>query len=193
MMRLVPTGGHLRRGFLSALEKQGRAGVVRTKATGAKHTYECTGTGQGPGTTIHFGHHHQVRTDLPLAMGGKDLAPQPVELLLASLIGCEQATAVFVARHMKPRFKLGQIKFKYEAERDSTSPISLPLDAPQPCSPKLERIFGRASVSLAGGATETVERLRELESEVHRRCPVHRTLADAGVKFETEWVLLAGG
>ena len=33
-------------------------------------------------------------------MGGANLAPQPVETLLAALIGCTQATALFVGRQL---------------------------------------------------------------------------------------------
>ena len=54
-----------------------------------------------------------------LAQGGSDAAAQPVETLLAALIGCEQATAAFVARHMQPRMDLLKIEFNYCAERDN--------------------------------------------------------------------------
>ena len=37
---------------------------------------------------------HEIFTDVTRAQGGKDSAPQPVNLLLGALIGCETATAV---------------------------------------------------------------------------------------------------
>ena len=37
------------------------------------------------------------------AVGGANLAPQPVELFLAALVGCKTATAHFVARQLWPR------------------------------------------------------------------------------------------
>lgn len=45
-------------------------------------------------------HSFLLHTDLPLRMGGQNSAPQPLELLLAALIGCTQATAAYVARQM---------------------------------------------------------------------------------------------
>ena len=41
-----------------------------------------------------------MRTDLPCHMGGQNTAPQPMKLLLMSYIGCTQATAYFVSRHL---------------------------------------------------------------------------------------------
>jgi uncharacterized OsmC-like protein len=55
---------------------------------------------------------HSIKTDLPKAMGGRDEAPQPVETLLAALVGCTQATALFVGRQMKPnRVVIDKIEF----------------------------------------------------------------------------------
>ena len=48
-------------------------------------------------------HPHSMSTDLPQNMGGTNTAPQPVELLLMSYIGCTQATAHFVSRHIQIR------------------------------------------------------------------------------------------
>jgi hypothetical protein len=42
-----------------------------------------------------------MNTDVPWNMGGTDSAPQPIELLLMSFIGCTQATAFFVSRHLQ--------------------------------------------------------------------------------------------
>lgn len=67
-----------------------------------------------------------------LAQGGSDAAAQPVETLLAALIGCEQATAAFVARHMQPRMDLMRIDFIYYAERDNRGAVALPLDEEPP-------------------------------------------------------------
>lgn len=44
---------------------------------------------------------HMMITDLPKNMGGTNTAPQPIELLLMSFIGCTQATAYFVSRQIQ--------------------------------------------------------------------------------------------
>ena len=68
--------------------------------------YSITGTTQGTTSTSQT-RGHTLRTDTPPSGGGKDTAPQPVETLLAALIGCEGATADFVARMLR---KLGRCR-----------------------------------------------------------------------------------
>jgi uncharacterized OsmC-like protein len=46
-------------------------------------------------------HSHILYTDLPYNMGGTNTAVQPIELLLMSFIGCTQATAFYVSRHIQ--------------------------------------------------------------------------------------------
>ena len=57
-----------------------------------------------------------ITTDTPRAQGGSNEAAQPVLLLLASLCGCEHATARFVA--FKMRRRIGKVDFDIHAERD---------------------------------------------------------------------------
>ena len=95
--------------------------------------------------------------------GGADEHPQPVELLVAALIGCEQATAAFVARHMTPRLALAGLTFEYVARRDERGATSLPLHAPLPVPARLTGVTGVATVHLVRGAgPETAERVDEL-------------------------------
>ena len=100
----------------------------QTRLYSTQYEYGCTGSGLGARATVSFVTGHEVKTDLPSKLGGKDEHPQPVELVLAGLIGCEVSTASFVARHMVPRFPLGSIAFDYRASRDGSAPVSLPLD-----------------------------------------------------------------
>ena len=103
------------------------------------HTYALTAVGTSTSTSTSFqrappsttSSHSSfvVHTDTLASDGGTDTAPQPVELLLAALVGCEQATAHFVSRHMrvdKKRVKIDTIKFDYHAVRDERGAASLP-------------------------------------------------------------------
>eukprot|EP00526_Cylindrotheca_closterium_P021624 CAMPEP_0113655266 /NCGR_PEP_ID=MMETSP0017_2-20120614/29604_1 /TAXON_ID=2856 /ORGANISM="Cylindrotheca closterium" /LENGTH=104 /DNA_ID=CAMNT_0000568481 /DNA_START=71 /DNA_END=381 /DNA_ORIENTATION=+ /assembly_acc=CAM_ASM_000147 len=63
-------------------------------------SYKLEGTGEGTKVEITTNTGHSLATDIPKPMGGKDTAPQPVETLLASWMGCTQATALFVGRHL---------------------------------------------------------------------------------------------
>ena len=98
------------------------------------HRYGLRAAGKGAGAAVRFDGGQTAQTDVPRAMGGKDAAPQPVELLLAALVGCEQATAAYVCRHLSRRVRLDSIDFRYEAERDPRGALHLPLaeDPPAP-------------------------------------------------------------
>lgn len=133
-----------------------------------------------------------INTDIPKQMGGMDEAPQPVELLLSALVGCEQATAAYVARHMQPRFKLNRIAFAITGIRDDRGATSLPINEPAPCDARLSKITGEAVVHVRG-ANETQQRIDELAKLVMTRCPVADTLHAAGTKIEVKWRLAEDG
>ncbi|KAI9013524.1 OsmC/Ohr family [Hyaloraphidium curvatum] len=161
-------------------------GAVRHKS------YAARGIGRGPSSETRFGPpgRHTARTDLPKLMGGKDNAPQPVELLLAALVGCESATAAFVARHMRPTFPLSHLEFDYSAERDERGAVSLPLIAEPPCVSHLQNLKGTVVVHLKPGSSdEPQERVEELRAHVEKRCPVASMVRAAGCRVDVEWVL----
>ena len=108
-------------------------------------------------------------------MGGADEHPQPVELLVAALIGCEQATAAFVAGHMTPRLALARADVRVRRARDDRG-ATLPLHAPPPVPARMQRVTGVAVVHLVRGAPETAERVDELRRLTEERCPVASTL-----------------
>ena len=183
----------LARGGVAARRARALSSLGASASGGARvKTYELRGHGAGGACSIVAGQ-HAVRTDLPRAMGGRDEAPQPVELLVSALIGCEQATAAFVARQMKPRMALRGIAFEYTAARDDRGATSLPLHAPPPARAGLGRVWGTARVHLAEGGSETRERIEELKRLVEERCPVANTLASGGCELSIEWVLAEPG
>ena len=142
--------------------------------------YSITGTTQGTTSTSQT-HGHTLKTDTPPSGGGKDTAPQPVETLLAALIGCEGATADFVARML--RTKIRSIDFKLEASRDPQGAAHLPVDAPAPAVSRLTRIWGVAHVTTdADDAT-----IEEIGRIVHERCPVANMVVASGCSLEIEW------
>ena len=148
--------------------------------------YPLVARGSGTQCVMKARNVHDIRTDVPKAMGGADEAPQPVELLLAALVGCEQATAAYVARHMSPRFKLKYVHFSVVGERDDRGATALPVHEPAPCAARLKRATGEAVVH-ARGPAETQARVDELARLVKSRCPVADTLRAAGTELEVRW------
>lgn len=178
--------------------------------------YPLVARGAGVQCTIKARDLHEIRTDVPRSMGGGDEAPQPVELLLSALVGCEQATAAYVARHMKPRFKLKAVHFSVIGERDDRGATSLPITDPPPTGARLTRVSGEAVVYVRGPERETDARVEELARLVQSRyvrpvrsvaasfarsprhslvlharsfarCPVADMMHAAGTKLEVRW------
>ena len=164
-----------------------RVPALRTRALSTRKPrkpreklYSITGTTQGTTSTSQT-RGHTLKTDTPPSGGGKDTAPQPVETLLAALIGCEGATADFVARML--RTKIRSIDFELEASRDPQGAAHLPVDAPAPAVSRLTRIWGVANVSIDADDA-TIEKLGRI---VHERCPVANMVVASGCSLEIEW------
>mmetsp|Transcript_31164 Transcript_31164/g.68193 ORF Transcript_31164/g.68193 Transcript_31164/m.68193 type:complete len:222 (+) Transcript_31164:1-666(+) len=103
------------------------------------------------GTVISTDTGHTIRTDVPKHMGGDDIAPQPVELLLAALVGCKTTTAHFVSRHLwrGSTFRIEAIEWlNVTAERDNRGAVSLPIDAAPAVVAGLSIVTGVARVNL---------------------------------------------
>ena len=148
--------------------------------------YSITGTTSGTTSTSQT-RGHTLRTDTPPSGGGKDTAPQPVETLLAALIGCEGATADFVARML--RTKIHSIEFELEASRDPQGAAHLPVDAPAPAVSRLTRIWGVAHVSIDADDA-TIEKIGRI---VHERCPVANMVVASGCALDIEWRRASAG
>ena len=147
--------------------------------------YRVRASGSGTHCALATDDGYEVRSDIPRGVGGSGAAPQPVQLLLAALCGCEQATAQFVAFKSRPRIELGRIEFELHATRDQRGALAMPLHAAVlPAPARLARIVGTATVHGTGATQAELERLGE---EVHRRCPVANMVALSGCELLVQW------
>ena len=159
------------------------------------HAYHLTGTGgpEGPQVTAYTTGRHALRTDLPRVMGGTDTAPQPVELVLGALMGCTQATVLFVARHMElpqqkqQRLQIHHCAFDLWAERDPRGALALPLDPTIPS--RLQRVGGTLTLHLAASNEQLLppDVLCVLKEQTEQRCPVANMMIASGCHMEIEW------
>jgi uncharacterized OsmC-like protein len=144
-----------------------------------------------PGCSVVTSTGHQLATDLPRIAGGDDTAAQPVELMLAALLGCKTATAHFVARNLWPRpnNRLASIVFEdVSAERDERGALAMPITDDPPVTAALLRVSGVARVRPVSTSVTAAD-VVALGAIVERRCPVAATLTAAGCALEIEWVL----
>src|SRR5690348_464705 len=112
---------------------------------------------------------HELTADEPKEQGGDDEAPNPQELLAASLASCTAITMEMYAK--RKGWDIGRIEVEAEyapAERGAPTRFKLVLRLPKDLTP------------------EQVERL----SVIAAKCPIHRTL-DGEVMFD-EHIELVG-
>ncbi|KAL7497458.1 hypothetical protein ACHAWT_007429 [Skeletonema menzelii] len=151
-----------------------------------KH-YAISGVGQRSKVTCKTNTNHILEADVPKKMGGGDEAPQPVEHLLAALVGCTQATAVYVGRMMKPRLIIEKIDFDIEAYRDERGALSLPITELPLIPARLQRVTGVVVVHFKDGVEVSEEQLRILGQQTEARCPVANMMHSSGCVMDIQW------
>lgn len=154
-----------------------------------KKIYSIRGMGKrGPFTESVTNTGHELRTDVPKRMGGGDAAPQPVEHLLAALIGCTQATAMYVGRSMKPRLNIEKIEFDLRAERDERGALEQPIDVSPSIPSRLSSVGGTVIVYLRDNESISDEILQLLAKQTEHRCPVANMMTASGCKMDIIWI-----
>ena len=145
------------------------------------------------GCEMVFDTSHRLATDLPRNAGGADTAPQPVELLIGALLGCETATAHFVARHLWPRphNRISCIEWsKVRAQRDEQGALALPIDTTPQVGAGLTMVSGVATITpMSMPGIVSADQVRELGKLVETRCPVAAMMTSAGCRLHFDWRL----
>mmetsp|Transcript_17243 Transcript_17243/g.30792 ORF Transcript_17243/g.30792 Transcript_17243/m.30792 type:complete len:236 (-) Transcript_17243:83-790(-) len=146
--------------------------------------YSLTGSGSRNSCVVMTEDGFELTTDTPKSMGGTNNSAQPVYHLLAALVGCETATAHFVARQM--RIRIRGVAFDIKARRDQRGAIHLPLNAIDdfPVPSYLQVVEGQAAVD----TDASQEQIDELAHQVHRRCPIASMLIASGCRLDIRWV-----
>jgi putative redox protein len=118
---------------------------------------------------------HEWVADEPEKVGGTDKAPNPYEMLLASLGACTAITLSLYAKHKK--IDLESVEIEYEFKREHAEDCK---ECEEDDKGLLDVV--RSKATIFGDFDEpTRQRLAQIVS----RCPVHKTL-DKGIKmFDT--------
>lgn len=158
--------------------------------------YRLTGSSLGrAGCTVRTSTGHLLKMDLPTLHGGDNTAAQPMETLLSSLLGCEVATAHYVARYLwpKPHNRIERIVWQdVTAKRDERGALALPIDSPPRVSPIITHVSGTAVVTLAADSPVSNSDVHKLGELVEQRCPIAAMFVAAGCNLKIEWRLEPG-
>ena len=108
------------------------------------------------------------RSDEPLGAGGADLGPTPYEILLGSLAACIVITLRLYANHK--RITLPEVGVRLDFDRVHADDCA---DCDERADGWIERITSQVTIR---GTFDDAQRARL--TQVARRCPVHKTLAN---------------
>ena len=162
-------------------------GVEQEEALKHRKSYQISGQGRGSAVEMTTNTGHELFTDVPKKMGGTDTAPQPVEHLLAALIGCAQATAIFVGRNMEPRLVIDKIEFDIQAHRDARGALQQPIEETPDIPARLQYVSGTATVFFKGSTSVSPEQLHLLGEQTEARCPVANMMLASGCTMDIKW------
>jgi len=152
-----------------------------------RKTYHVTASARRNSCTARTDDGYEVHSDIPRYMGGGGAAPQPVQLLLSALAGCEAATANYVAGRM--RLRLRRIEFSLSAWRDQRGALGLPIEDDPPQPSMLRAVCGTARVDTDASQAQ----LDVLAHQVHKRCPIASMMAASGCEVDVRWVKAEAG
>lgn len=121
-----------------------------------------------------------ITMDEPQALGGTDAGPNPMEFVMGALNGCVAVMIRLIAGEMS--FQFEGVEFKADGTLDlrgllGTAPVT--------------RHFQGVDFEVRLKTQEPAERLEELRTKVHDRCPALNLLKDAGVPVNARWVAVA--
>jgi uncharacterized OsmC-like protein len=175
--------------FVSSGASQSPSGSSATKSH--KKHYKIKGStsiASKSGVVLTTDTGHTLQTDVPIKMGGKNTAAQPVESLLAALIGCTQATALFVGRNLTPRIVIERMEFDIDAVRDERGSLNLPIEVEPPVPSRLERVSGQVRVFASKDEAISEDSIHILKEQTEIRCPVANMMLASGCVMDVDWI-----
>lgn len=134
---------------------------VRENPGVAQHVSRATGELVGPFEVLVHAGEHQLTIDEPVAIGGSEAGPSPIEMALVSLASCQAITY----RLWATKLGIAAVKVRVAVEADYDARGLLGVDGYR--RPGLDAV--RVTVTLEGPDTETSQRLR---TAVDQHCPV---------------------
>lgn len=128
----------------------------------------------------------EIYNDEPIELGGKDSGPTPLEMTLCALNACTAMIINILRREMK--FQMGSLNFETEGHHDvrraEMKRTGKLFSEVEPIARHYHKIIQKAYIE----TDESDERLEEMRAKVHKLCPLHALMADAGVDFDFQWI-----
>lgn len=118
-----------------------------------------------------------IKTDEPVEDGGSNTGPNPMQLFIASLAGCQNEQAQVVADELS--LSITQIDIKLEIDLD----LSGFMGTSDNSNGSYKNL--RLEASVLGDVTN--EQVKNLGQKVDDRCPILALLRTSGCEIESSW------
>jgi uncharacterized OsmC-like protein len=132
---------------------------------------------KGLQTSIYIRDFEKITVDEPENLGGTDVGPNPVELVLGGLSSCTSVMIALIAKEQG--FSYDGAAFHNEGTLDIRG-----LQGVEGVSPHFQTVRYKVEIK----TNETEEKVEALRKEVEKRCPVLNLLVDAGADVQGEWI-----
>lgn len=127
--------------------------------------------------------------DEPVELGGRNSGPTALEMTLAALNSCS-AMIMYILR-LEMNFDLRAVTFDtrgwIDVRRIEMRKKKLKYSQVEPVAAHYQRVVQNVYVT----TTEDEQRFGYFRAEVHRLCPMHALLRDAGVPVQSNWTRVA--
>jgi putative redox protein len=129
----------------------------------------------------------EVYLDEPRELGGKNSGATALETTLAALNSCTAMIMYILQREQK--FDLRSVRFEadgfVDVRRVEMKKSGKLYSQVEPIADHYKSVTQRVFID----TSEPEERIDHFRNEVHRLCPMHCLLRDAGVPMETQWIV----
>ena len=118
-----------------------------------------------------------LKTDEPVEDGGSNTGPNPMQLFIASLAGCQNEQAQVVAEELS--LTITQIDIKVEIDLDLSGFMGM--------SDSSNGSYKNVRLEAAVTGEVTDEQVKTLGQKVDDRCPILALLRTSGCKINSSW------
>ncbi len=141
-------------------------------------TFKANAQGKGWPTKITITNTEwTLKTDEPVEDGGSNTGPNPMQLFIASLAGCQNEQAQVVAEELT--LNITQIDIKVEIDLD----LSGFMGTSDHSNGSYKHV--RLEALVTGEVTD--EQVKTLGQKVDDRCPILALLRTSGCKINSDW------
>jgi len=118
-----------------------------------------------------------IKTDEPIEDGGSNTGPNPMQLFIASLAGCQNEQAQVVAEELS--LNITQIDIKLEIDLDLSGFMGM--------SNNSNGSYRNVRLDAVVSGDLTNEQVKNLGQKVDDRCPILGLLSTSGCNIESHW------